>query len=409
MHASQYAVKDIPISTRTGQTPSGFIEYGFYFYMSYTLLGGVFGLFVNNLASGILVLLLMLCLTELGSQALSMIRVGAFPLACGITYAFIQLVLHEESLTHAVRPFLLWMMTLVLIQSLALRKSFLHRFAVVMFLIGLAALPYLSFYQTGKYQAAGLDRAIGFGQINAMGEWYGFCALYFVVVACTTRKNALRILVLAIAVGCLYVVTLTVSRGALLAITIGIVVATRHLLKRGFLPVLLVACIGAIVVALGVFDQSIQSYNTRGAEDTGRLAAWPLIIDSFLNSPLIGVGHSNIGATPAGGHFVSPHNGFLYMAQSSGVVPLALFIAYWLRSGWAAKQADVAKSPDAEFYLPLLAFSFVTSNLSGATFMTFWAIVSLAVPMTTTGQGQALDIRGQLNRGVRTARFEIAK
>jgi O-antigen ligase len=377
--------------------------------MSYILLGGVFELQVSNLASALLVLLIFLCLYEIGSQAFTVIRVVAFPLACGITYVFIQLVLHEESLTQAVRPFLLWMLTLVLIQSLALRKSFLHRFAVVMFLIGLAALPYLSFYQTGKYQAAGLDRAIGFGQINAMGEWYGFCALYFVVVACTTRKNALRILSVTIAVGCLYLVTLTVSRGALLATTVGIVVASRHLLKRGFLPVLLVACIGSIVVALGVFDQSVQSYNTRGAEDTGRLAVWPLIIDSFLDSPLTGVGHSNIGATPPGGHFVSPHNGFLYIAQSSGIVPLALFIAYWLRSGWAAHQADVAKSPNSEFYFPLLAFTFITANLSGLTFMTFWAIVSLAIPVTETVQRQALDIRGQLNRGGGTARFETAK
>ena len=296
IYRTDYPEAALPITrTENVLVPSSFVEYGFYIYMFYTLIGGVLGLVVNNLASGVLVLLVLLCLSELGSQALTVIRVLAFPLACGITYAFIQLVLHEESLTHAVRPLLLWMLTLVLIQSLALRKNFLHRFAVVMFLIGLAALPYISFNQTVKYQAAGLDRAIGFAHANAMGEWYGFCALYFVVVACTTRKNALRILSLIIGVGCLYLVTLTVSRGALLATTVAIVVAGRHLLKRGFLPVLLVVCIGSIVVALGVFDQSAQAYNARGTEETGRMAAWPLIIDSFLDSPLIGVGHANVG------------------------------------------------------------------------------------------------------------------
>ena len=88
-----------------------------------------------------------------------------------------------------------------------------------------------------------------------MGEWYGFCAVYFVVLAFTTRKNALRILSSLIAVGCLYVVTLTVSRGALMAIAIATLIAGRHLLKNGFLPILLLVCVGWIVVELGVFEQ----------------------------------------------------------------------------------------------------------------------------------------------------------
>ena len=281
----------------------------------------------------------------------------------------------------AVRPFPTWMLTLVLVQSLALRTNFLHRFALVMFFIGLAALPFIS-QQTEQDQRVSLQSGIGFSNSNSMGEWYGFCALYFVVLAATSRKNAIRILSLPIAVGCLYVVTLTVSRGALLATAVAIVIASRHLLQRAFLPVLLVVCIGTIVVELGVFEKSAQLYSARGTEDSGRLAVWPLIIDSFLDSPLIGVGHSHVGATAVGRSFVKPHNGFLYLAQSSGIVPLALFIAYWLRSGWAALQADVGKSPDAAFYLPMLAFTFITVNLSGLTFMTFWAIVSLAIPMT---------------------------
>ena len=70
-----------------------------------------------------------------------------------------------------VRPFLIWMLTLVLVQSLALRANFLHRFALVMLFIGLAALPYLHFInlETGQVQRAGLDRGIGFGQ----DQWHG--------------------------------------------------------------------------------------------------------------------------------------------------------------------------------------------------------------------------------------------
>ena len=235
-----------------------------------------------------------------------------------------------------------------------------------------------------------LERGIGFGQTNEMGAWYGFCAVYFVVLGITIRTNALRILYWLMAGVCLYVVTLTVSRGALLASAVAIVIGGRHLLKNGFIPILILACIGVIVIELGVFEQTVHLYTARGSEDTGRLAVWPLLIDSFLNSPLIGVGQAHVGATPEGRHFVTPHNGFLSLAQSSGVVPLALFIAYWLRAGRAAFQADVGKSPDAVCYLPLLAFTFITVNAGEFTFMEYWAIVSLAIPMTESLRRQAL-------------------
>ena len=350
------------------------------------------GLWVSNLSSGLLVLLVLVCLYEVGFQAITVIRLVAFPLGCGVAYTFIQLVLHEESLTETVRPFLIWMLMLFLVQLLVLRANFLHRFFLVMFFIGLAALPYLNFYQDGTSYRSRLDRAIEFGKTNEMGVWYGFCEVYFTVLAFTTKKSVLRILSSLIAIGCLYVVTLTVSRGALLAIAIATLIAGRHLLKNGFLPILLLACISWIVIELGVFNETAQFYSARGTEDTGRLAVWPLIIDSFLNSPWIGVGHANVGATPEGRHFVTPHNGILYIAQSSGIVPLALFIAYWLRAGQAAFQADVGKSPDAVFYLPLLAFTFFTINLGAFTFMQLGAIVSLAIPMTASVQRQALDL-----------------
>ena len=414
MHPSQSAEKIIPAGTWTVSPPSVLIEYGFYFYMVYMLLGGVFGFAVSNLASALLVLLVFICLYEVGVQAMTVIRLLAFPLGCGAAYTFIQLVFYEESLTETIRPFLIWMLILFLVQLLALRANFLHRFVLVMFFIGLAALPYLSLMNapavTGTYQRAGLDRAIGFSHTNVMAAWYGFCTVYFVVRGITIRKTALRILYWLMAVVCLYVVTLTVSRGALMAIAIATLIAVRHLLKNGFFPILLLACVSWIVLELGIFNETAQFYSARGTEDTGRLAVWPLIIDSFLDSPLIGVGHANVGATPEGGsHTVTPHNGFLYLAQSSGIVPLALFIAYWLRAGWAAFQADVGKSPDAVFYLPLLVYTLLTINLGAFTFMQLWAIVSLAIPMTEGIRRQALGLSGQVKKGVGADGFEIAK
>ena len=57
--------------------------------------------------------------------------------------------------------------------------------------------------------------------------------------------------------GCLYIVGLTVSRGALLATAIGITIALRRLLRRGFIPLLVFIILSGIAYTFGVFDRMI--------------------------------------------------------------------------------------------------------------------------------------------------------
>jgi len=386
----------VPAETLRVATPSALVECGLFIFMAYTMLGGAYGLFVNNLASSVLVLSFLLCIYEVGVQALRVTRIIAYPLACGVSYTFIQLVFFDESLTDAIVPILFWMMLIFLVQMLALREKFLHRFALSMFLIGLAALPYLSFYDaayaTGKMQRAGMSRSIGFGSTNAMGEWYGFCSVYFIVLGIVSAKHSLRALSWIVGTGCFYVMTLSVSRGALLAVAIAVLMASRRMLKDGFIPLLILALGGWIVVELGIFDKTAQFYATRGTEETGRLAIWPLIIESFLNSPLTGVGHAHVGGITARGSFVTPHNGFLYVAQASGIVPLVFFMAYWFSSGRAALRAYRETGPDSTFILPFWTFAFLTVNAGNLTFMQFSVIASLAFPLAAGLYPKASDI-----------------
>jgi O-antigen ligase len=361
--------------------------------MFYLFLGEVWGLFINNLASAVLILLLILSLSELGSRVIAVIKILAFPLGCGIAFLFIQHFFFGESSTEMVREFLYWMVLMFLLQLLTQRDNFLHRFVMVMIVIGLAALPYLSFYQYGEsMQRASINKAIGFGQTNAMGEWYGFCAVYLILAGWTVRANAVRLVAWMGALLCAYIVTLTLSRGALLAVAIAIVIASRNFLKGGFLPVLLSICVGGLVIELGVFEQSARLYAARGAEDTGRLAVWPLILESFYNSPWIGVGASQIGAITANGKFITPHNGFLYIAQASGMVPLVLFAAYWVRVVWVAFKANTGLNSDKLFYLPFLAYSFIVVNVGNLTFMQLPVIAALAFPMVASVKRRTMDI-----------------
>jgi len=403
LYGSQYKGQLIPSGPYSVPAPSALIEYGFYFYMFYTLLGGVFGLFVNNLASGLLVMLVLISLYEVGFHAITVIKLIAFPLGCGIAYAFIQLVVFDESLTEAIRPFLIWMIILFLVQLLSFRTRFLHRFVLVMFFIGLAAVPYIKVYEsstlTGTMQRIHLDRAIGFHSTNTMAEWYGFCAVYFMLLGWTVGTNTARNLSWLTAVVCLYVVTLTVSRATLMAIVIAMIVSSRGLLRQGFVPLLMAAFLAWIVFELGIFDQTAQYYVARGTEETGRLAVWPLIIESFLDSPVIGVGHSHVGAMTARGSFVTPHNSFLYIAQSSGIVPLIFFVGCWVRAGLAALRAGVSKSPEAMFYLPLFVFSFLVVNAGNLTFMEIAVVVSLTLPIAGSVQWAVPDSSSRVKRG----------
>jgi O-antigen ligase len=399
LHVSQYRDEEVLPSADAFPAPSAFIEYGLYFYMVYTLVGGVWGLFVNNLASAVLILLVMLSLSELGSQVMTVIKVLAFPLGCGIAFLFIQFVFFEEFGTEMVRGFLIWMLLLFLIQWLTQRANFLHRFCMVMIVIGLAALPYISFFEAGEgMQRAKIDRAIGFSHTNSMGEWYGFCTVYLILVGWITRVNSVRLLAWMGAVLFAYIVTLTVSRGALLAVAIAIVIGSRNFLKGGFLPLLLSLSIGGLVIELGLFDQSARLYATRGAEESGRLAVWPIILESFYDSPWIGVGNSHVGATTRSGHFFMPHNGFLYIAQASGIVPLLLFAAYWVRVSQATFKANTGLDSDRIFYLPFIAYSIIIVSLNDLAFMQFPVISSLAFPMVANVKRRTPDLPGTGSR-----------
>jgi len=118
---------------------SSLVEYGYYFIVAYGILSGPFGLSIEKVAVLTLAVLLLLCLLQLGSRMLTVLQLAAFPIGCGITYIFVQLVIHEESFDLGyIRNFVPWMLGLIIIQSLALRKDFLDRFAFITLSVGLA-------------------------------------------------------------------------------------------------------------------------------------------------------------------------------------------------------------------------------------------------------------------------------
>jgi len=223
-----------------------------------------------------------------------------------------------------------------------------------------------------------LDHQISLGNANDLGAWFGFGLVYFAIAGLETKRHTVRVASWLVAAGCLYVIGLTVSRGALLAAALALTVALRRLLKRGFVPVLLLLILVWIIYILGLFEQAAAFYAARGLQETGRLVVWPLAIERFLSSPLIGVGDSNLATRIPTGKPITPHNSFLSLALGSGVVPLVFFLGYWIRAVQRVFGRHGAQRPDAPFHLPLLIYAFLCCMDSGSAFMTPWAITALS-------------------------------
>jgi hypothetical protein len=386
------AVRLARVNDRTSDSLAGALapaEYGYYFVILYTAVGGPLGLILmGGIGSGFLLIpVLALCLVTGGPSVLSVLQTAWIPIASGASYLFIQLAVHGEPLYGMyVYQFGPWVISLVIVQALVMhRPNFLHRFAWFTLFIGLAMLPFMSLRVGGGHERIGLESGVGlaYSNPNALSSWFGFCMLYLTIRGYVETRPAYRLTAWLMAVGSLYVVTLTVSRASLLAVAASLLIASRRLLKAGLLPVLLLALLLGGLMEAGVFDQAINSYSRRGAEDTGRLKVWPLLIEEFINSPFIGNGASHAGAFTSSGHFVTPHNGFLLFAVASGIVPLLLFAAYCFRSGMAALHAN-PDDQDFIFYLPLVIYAVLITSSGNMDFMTPWAIVSLALPVTAS-------------------------
>jgi hypothetical protein len=351
------------------------------------MLGPGLGVSVPFIAGGMLPVLAAFCVIQLGWRATAVYAPLKLPLAFTTSYLAVQITFHGASIMQE-NAFITWILALIIIQSLCLRRGFLHRCALVLFIIGLVTLPYLIFKGSaagGREQAAVSSTVAGaFANSNSFGAWFGFCCLYFTIVAIGAKRTGVQVASSLAAVGCLYIVGLSVSRGTLVATAIGITIALRGLLKRGFVPLLVFIIAGGIMHNFGVFDRITSHYATRGMEETGRGLVWPGAIERFLNSPLLGVGTANTETyVPGRRKPFTPHNSFIFVALSSGVLPFALFVAWWVRAAQNAFSPG-ERLADAPFRLPLLVYTFVITLVSDLPFMAPWGILTFAVAMASS-------------------------
>ncbi len=363
-----------------------FIEYGFYASLIYGVMAPVLGIQIDRL--GIVLLAALACFSFLGfrERPADFLKTLIFPISLGIAYLMIQLMYHGLTIqSDYVKPFIPWMFTLIVTQALTFRKGFFHRFTLFALFLGSATLFFLDIREGGDgVIRMGLEQEVGgLSNPNSLATWFGFCSVYFFVLGVTTTRQKVCITSWIIAMACLFVVTLTVSRGALLATILALILGGRNFLKRGFLPLLIFSVLAWVAYGVGLFDQAISYYTTRGTEETGRFLVWPRAFDEFLNAPLTGVGASDVYIfLPEKAKMATPHNGFLFIALASGIIPVILYAAYWFQAIWATVFPQNSGTEASAMYLPLVAYSFLTCLSSNMTFMEPWVVVTLTAVLT---------------------------
>jgi O-antigen ligase len=376
-----------PIQTTQSSVwiPPARIEYTYYFVIFYSHMSGALGIEVSLIAAGLTVALAGFCYVRLGSRFKQVCAPIKLLLACQISFILVEIAVHGMSpMDDTIRSFILWICGMIVVQSLCLRQGFLLRCSAILFFLGLITIPYVGFSGTEIERAAVNIKVAGnLTNANGLAGWFGFCVVFFAIFGLETKGMIGRIFCWTLALGSLLIVGLTVSRGALLGIALALTFAFRRFLGRGFAPVVLLIVFTPMIYASGVFDQVISRYEDRAAEESGRERIWPAAIDQFLASPLIGRGTSVV--TDVEGQRSTPHNSFLYFGLTSGVVPLALWVAFWIRAGRSS--SHVERSAYGPYRMPFLLYA-LTALILGDIVTAPWVLLSLSV-----GAGPAISYK----------------
>src|ERR1043166_3856007 len=157
--------------------PSRRIEYAFYCASVYSMTAEVWGILIPIVAGLMVVGPSAVCIWKSRALAKQLYTPLACLIGCAISFVFTQVLIHEASLSdQTVRSFVIWILQLMLVYALCLRRNFSLRYPIVLFLIGLTTLPFLTI-MPGEVERTRVDAAFGgnLASLGGLGEWLGFC------------------------------------------------------------------------------------------------------------------------------------------------------------------------------------------------------------------------------------------
>lgn len=371
--------------------PPAYLEYVWYLYLFYWMLGAVWNVVIPAVGGVIWVLIALVSFFQVSNRASLVYKPVAWGLCTGFLSIGIQILFHGWSgsvAQHEMTEFAYWISLLITVQALSFRPGFLHRFALVAAILGVACLPYIQVREVG-----GVMRAWAAGTListpNVLGMWFGFCTVYFVFHGFQSQKAISRVANWSAAIGCFYVVLIAVSRAPLVAVFVACLVGFRSVLKRSFAPLMAFAILIYLVYLFGVFDEWLDYYLLRGAEESGRGRIWPSALERIPNSPWIGFGLDDVRVLNAWRKLVNPHNPLLHLMLGVGVLPTICFLGYVFRAiAGAVHLVRREQQGEAMILPPLVVFaSLEIMNLDFA-FMLPWVVVVFGLAARAGYQGE---------------------
>jgi hypothetical protein len=359
----------------TTASPPAFLEYMWYASLAYAMLGQAWGVVIPSVGGALLAVLAAACFLSVGAQTRRVYAPVALTFYTGCSVIGVQFLFHsEQSLDYAI-TFVGWLLNVIVVQALAQRPAFLHRFSLVAFVIGLGVVPYIQGRPadggTMRFAASGT----GISNPNSLAMWFGFCTVYFIFLGFQSRELMMRAVHWLAGLGSLFVVALTVSRGPLLGIALACVVGLRSELKRQFIPVLALVLLMWLVYVSGVFQEAVDYYLARGTEESGRGKVWPLALQRLIDSIWTGVGLEAI-PTWTTSKAITPHNGLLYIGLGAGILPLMCFLGYLARVGSGTfRILRRVHAGEGALLPPLVTFALIEVMSLDLVFMSAWVVV----------------------------------
>lgn len=365
------------VNTNKGTTKkttfADLLEFFFFFYLIYSNVSTPLGLYIPYVAGVMLPVIAVMSLVSINwkrSTIIPMVLVASV----AVTFLGVQMLVFETPLSYPyMRSFFDWVISAIVILSLCEQKGFINRLATVMFLIALLLLPFVSSV-SDIVERQTVETGTSLENANTWAAWLGFCALVFWLWGWRQKKIYKKVILWILTFAAAIFMMKTVSRGALLALLVGILFGFRGIPRKKWVLVLILLVLFIFLIDLRS-PELFSNYLSRLTEESGRLIVWPIGINAISKNPFMGYGLFKIVGriiVP-----ITPHNGILFIWLASGILPSIIFIALWAASIIRSLKANwlVASSIDP---LPLIIYSFLLMNMSNVShYMSFWSLATI--------------------------------
>jgi hypothetical protein len=352
----------------------------FYIYLSYSIIPGLDEGF-SFLGAGWLALLAFLGVLQRKQNKSQTFLLLLISVTAG-SYLFIQMGIHDLPLDQPyVKPILLWILMASTIYGLINKPGFLPRLGVAIFILTLILIPFYSWGTGSRIKERAIAEGAGVGNPNDLGAWVGFAVLMFWLRFLKTTNFRKRLQLGACAFIGLLMLMQTLSRGSLLALAAGMVIAlldTR--IERKFITILVIAILGIIAWNTPVFLQGIKDYDVRMTEidKSPRIELFFNSVEEFFANPWFGNGADKVDVPiERRVNAESPHNGFLLLGIAGGVVPFFLFLGLWLTALYFAVSYRGRKPREDVSAVPLLIYAFMQTLVSHFYWTHPWAVAAI--------------------------------